>query len=116
MVDQMFPFLVKNRIPDDPKDKEMAHLGPGSYVTQDPSQQTFSVKALKLKSNLSMSKKTSTFSFLDQTSNKVINVSSQKEPVFGSVKDRFDEAEKPLAKSPPKLGHGAVQYSAVLGQ
>jgi len=32
MVDQMFPFLVKNRIPDDPKDKEMALLGPGSYL------------------------------------------------------------------------------------
>ena len=86
----------------------MASIGPGSYSPQNMSLNHASTSALRLKKNLSTSKKGT---FLDSTSNKVIEIASQQGACFGSSQGRFDEQEKLLAKAPSKLGPGA--YSRV---
>ena len=115
VLDTMFPFLVKDRMPDDPKAHEMANVGPGSYS---PSNQSLirannSSNMISLKKELSSGisrQKNATISYIDSASQKVIQLGGPKDGKasgFGSSSGRFDEMEKLLANAPNKMGPGA---------
>ena len=88
----MFPFLVKGRMDDDSKTLEMANVGPGSYSPSNVNLNQVSSQALRLKQNLSIGSNNAMNSYLDASSNKVINLEGvAKIACFGSSQGRFDE-------------------------
>jgi len=98
--DQMFPFLVKSRMEDDPRVIEVRNVGPGSYSPHDLLLPESSKQTLKLKNNLSSSSRQKESAYIDTQSNKIIDLSAaQKSTCFGSSQGRFDELENKLKKN-----------------